>query len=182
MSVKNDFVKPIAVLFFICLFVSAALAVVNSVTKPVIDESARIRAIEARRQILPLADEFVLLEIDNLLSEGLLPAAILEVYRAANGTGYIFTVTVIGYGGEIRILCGIDPDGKIIRANVLDHSETAGLGTPIFEEAHAGQYWGRDKSGIEGISVISGATITSVAFKNAMRHALDAFETVRTRL
>ena len=175
MSVKNDFVVPIAVLLFICLFVSAALAVVNGITKPVIEEGARIRAEEAKKIILPQADEFVLLEVEGL------PRAVTEVHRAVNGTGYIFAVTVIGYGGEINILCGIDPEGRIIRATVMSHTETVGLGTPIFEEPHSSQYWGRNLNGIEMIAAISGATITSAAFKNAMRHALNAFEIVRKR-
>ena len=175
MNIKNDFFMPIAVLFSICLFVSAALAIVNNVTRPVIDEGGRIRAAEARRQIIPHADEFVLLAAEGM------PRSVTEVHRAANGAGYVFTVTVIGYGGEIRILCGVDSDGKIIRAAVLSHTETAGLGTPVFEEHHAGQYWERDINGIDGISIISGATITSVAFKNAMRDALRAFETARTQ-
>ena len=176
MSMKNDFVMPITVLLFICLFVSGALAVVNSVTNPIIEEAARIRAAEARKEIMPQANEFEQLELESLRSQSNLPRTINEIHRAANNTGYIVMVTVIGYGGPIRILCGIDMDGRVIRTAILDHNETQGLGTPIFEEPHAGQYWGRDRSGIEEITVISGATITSVALKNAVRDALIAFE------
>ena len=179
MSVKNDFVKPIAVLFFICLFVSAALAVVNNVTKPVIDEGSRVRAALARKHIIPQADDFERLDINVLRSQSGFPAAVTEVFRASNGEGFIITIIVTGYGGDISILCGVDNSGRIIRAAVLSHTETVGLGTPIFEEPHASQYWGIHIDGIEGISAVSGATITSNAYKNAMRYALAAFEIAR---
>jgi len=172
MNIKNDFILPIVVLLFICLFVSGALAVVNSITEPIISEAAKVRAAEEKTKIIPGA-EFELLNIEGL------PRTITEVHRAANGLGYIFAVSVTGYGTEeIKLLCGVDPAGRIIRATVLSHNETQGLGTPIFEEPHAGQYWRKNIREIEGVTAISGATITSNAFKRAMRDALAAFDIV----
>jgi electron transport complex protein RnfG len=179
MSVKKDFIMPIVVLLFICLFVSGALAIVNIITSPVIEAATRQRAAEEKKVIMPQADEFEILDIYTFRSNNNFPRTITEIHRALNDTGYIFAISVIGYGSdEIKLLCGVDPDGKIIRATVLSHSETQGLGTPIFEQPHAGQYWGRDRSGIDGISAIAGATITSNAFKKAMTDALIAFEIV----
>jgi len=173
MNIKKDFILPIIVLSFVCLFVSAALAVVNSITSPVIIRADAERAAAARKELIPEADEFEIVRADGL------PRSVTEVYKATNDTGFIFAVSVAAYGREpIRLLCGVDPYGRIIRAAVLAHSETQGLGTPIFEEPHAGQYWGRDAVGIEEIAAISGATITSIAFKKAMRDALTAFEIV----
>jgi len=172
MNLKNDFILPIVVLLLICFFVSGALAIVNSITEPIISEAAKVRAAEEKKRIIPNA-EFDLLIVDGL------PRSITEVHRATNGMGYIFAVSVIGYGTEeIKLLCGVDPEGRIIRATVLSHNETQGLGTPIFEEPHAGQYWRKNIREIETVAVISGATITSVAFKRAMRDALTAFEIV----
>jgi len=182
MNIKNDFVLPVIVLSVICLFVSGALAVVNSITEPVIEVASRLHAAEAKKMIIPQAEEFVQLDIEVLRSDNSFPRTVNEVHRAVNGTGYIFAVSVIGYGtDEIKLLCGVDPAGRIIKAAVMSHSETQGLGTPIFEEPHAGQYWGKDRNGIESIDVISGATITSNAFKRAMRDSLAAFEIVRSR-
>jgi len=173
MNLKNDFILPIIVLSLICLFVSAALAVVNNLTSPVIEAAASERAAAARKVIIPQADGFELLIINDL------PRRVTEAYRATNNTGYIFMVTVIGYGGDIHLIVGVDPAGKVIRSAVLAHNETQGLGTPIFEQPHAGQYWGRDRNGIESVEAISGATITSVAYKNAVRDALIAFDVIR---
>jgi electron transport complex protein RnfG len=164
---------PIIVLPVLCLIVSGTLAVCHNITYPIIETAAAERAEAARRDIIPQADEFVLVHADGL------PRTVTEVYRTTNNTGYIFMMTARGYGGEIKIICGIDTDGKIIKSAVLAQTETRGLGTPVFDEPHAGQYWGRDKNGIENIRAISGATITSNAYKNSIRDALTAFDIVR---
>ena len=175
MSVKNDFVKPVIILSLICIFVSGALAVGHNFTQPVIAAAAAERAAVAIREIIPEADGFEPVETSGL------PRSITTVYRTTNNIGYIFMMTVQGYVGDIRFVCGINPDGRIIRTAVLSHTETVGLGTPVFEQPHSGQYWGRDKSGIESIAIVSGATVTSEAFKSGLRDAFAAFEIVRAR-
>ena len=143
-----------------------------------IEESGAIRAATARKEIIPQADEFEFLNIETLRLEGNMPRAVTQALRATNDTGYIFAVTVIGYGGDINILCGIAPDGRIIRAVVLSHNETPSFAASVFAESSVERYWNRDRNGIEEIAIISGATLSAVAFKNAMRHALTAFEVV----
>ena len=174
MNVKNDFVMPILVLSLLCLFVSGTLALGNRFTQPVIEEAAVQRAEEARREIIPQAEEFVLLEAEGM------PRTISHVYGTTNNAGFIFMVTVLGYGGEIKLICGIDGNGNVIKAAALAHNETRGLGTPVFEEPHAGLYFGKDKNGFEGIEAISGATISSNAFKKGIRDSFEAYEIVRT--
>lgn len=172
---KNDFVMPIIVLTLICLFVSALLAIGNNFTQPVIAAAAAGRAGELRKEIIPQADGFEAVPLDNL------PAALTAVYRTTNGAGYIFFVTAMGFGGEVKLICGIDPDGKVIRTAVLEHSETPGFGTPVFHESHASQYWGRDRDGIENVAVVSGSTVSSLAMKSGIRYALEAFDIITTQ-
>ena len=167
---RKDFVMPIAVLSLICLFMSGALAVTNSLTQPVIAAAAAERAETARRDILPHAESFILLEADGL------PKTITAVYATTNNAGYLFMITVNGYGGEINLVCGIDADGKIIRTMTLAETETKGIATPVF--AKEPLYIGKDRK-LEGIDAVSGATITSNAYKNGILDAFDAFEIVR---
>ncbi|MCL2180172.1 MAG: FMN-binding protein [Treponema sp.] len=167
-------IRPILILSLICFFVTGILAFVNNLTYPVIESAAAERAANARKEIIPHADRFELLKINGL------PLNVTQVYRAEYDKGFIFMVTTFGYGGEIKMICGIDPNGNVIKSAVLAHNETQGLGTPIFELPHAGQYWGKDKNGIETIDAISGATITSNAYKNGIRYALAAFEIVKS--
>ena len=49
-SIVKDFVMPIAVLTVICLVISAALAMTNMVTAPIIEETSRRNAEAARKE------------------------------------------------------------------------------------------------------------------------------------
>jgi len=170
---------PILVLTILCLLVSGALAFGNRLTQPIIEEAAARRVEIARREIIPQADGFELLDIEHFRHDGILSKSITEVHRTTNGSGYIVMVTSSGYGGDIKLICGISPEGKIIRTAVMAQNETKGLGTPVFDEAHAGKFRDKDKNSIEDVAAISGATITSNAFKRGIRDSLLAFEIIK---
>jgi electron transport complex protein RnfG len=167
-SVKKDFVMPIVVLTVICLVITAALAITNSFTQPVIEEAAAERAQAARAEIIPEAEDFVLMELEGL------PATITEVYKTTNDVGYIFMITTTGYGGEMDLICGIDQQGCIISVKTLSHSETKGMGSKTTEEPFRSQFVGKDSS-LDGVEAISGATISSTAYINAINDAFTAW-------
>ena len=169
---KKDFIQPILVLTLISLFISGLLAFGNSVTEPIIVRAAAERAENARKEIIPDADEFVLIETEKL------PASVTEVYGTTNGVGYVFMITSPGgYGGDIKLICGIDPDGKLIGSAVLDHKETQGLGTVVLDRA--GVYEGMDKTLAATVDAISGATITSRSHQNGILDAFEAFDIIK---
>lgn len=166
---NRQYIMCIVVLTVICLFISAALAVVNRVTLPVITEANAIRAEEARIKVLPEADGFDEIQLDEK------PESVTQIFRASNGAGYVVMMTVKGYGGNIEIICGIDANGRITQTQTLNnHSETAGLGAKIDNDEFKGQFVGRD-SDLEGVDTISGATISSTAYKNAIADAFTAY-------
>jgi len=169
---KNDFIKPILVLTLICLLVSGALAVTNSVTEPVIADAAAQRSEEAIRNTIPEAEGFEKVTSDSL------PESVKEAYRTTNNVGYVFIVGTSGYGGDMLLICGIGPEGDIIRCATLEQSETKGLGSRITEAQFEQQFTGVDSS-MEGVQAISGATISSTAYISAVRDALEAFGIVR---
>ena len=164
-------VMPVIVLPLICLFVSGTLSICNSFTQPVIDQAAARRVEIARRDIMPRADGFESLELPGL------PKAITAVYREINGTGFIFLITTMGYGGEMKLICGIDPDGTIIKTATLSQVETKGITGPVFEEPYQSQYIGKD-SNLNDVAAVSGATISSTAYKKGIREAFTAFTMV----
>ena len=63
-NAANDFVKPILVLALICLVMSATLALINSVTRPIIEDTEAQIAEAARMEVLPEADGFKEMDID----------------------------------------------------------------------------------------------------------------------
>ena len=171
---RKDFVAPILVLMMICLVASGALALVDNVTNPVIEAAAVERTNEAMRKQIPNADGFELIELQGL------SGAVKAVYRTTNDVGYVFIVSSNGFGGEIRIICGIGPDGKLTGSEVLEHSETKGIGTVIEQSSFTDQFAGKD-SRLEGVSTVTGATISTSAYVRAIKAALEAFETAKAR-
>jgi electron transport complex protein RnfG len=161
---------PIMALVLICLVISGALAIGNNATQPIIVSAAEERAETARRAIIPDADGFVLLDTGGM------PKTITEAYKTTNDKGYVFMISSRGYDGNINLICGIDRDGRIIKSVTLSHTETQGLGTKVIDMES--QYDGKDRN-LEGISAISGATITSNAYMKGVRDAFEAFEMVK---
>ena len=104
-----------------------------------------------------------------------LPATVTEVYRADNGAGYVFMLTTKGYGGDMKLICGIDKDGLITQCNTLSQSETKGLGTKTTLPEFRDQFVGKDSS-LSGVQTISGATVSSRPYINAIKDAFAAYE------
>lgn len=174
-SVKADFVMPILVLMLICLVMSGLLAGTNYLTADIIAQGEIDRAEQARRDVLPAADSFEKLS-DIVIPEG---NTVTEVYRAENGAGYVFMIETTGYGakGSLKLICSIDANGNIVETDTLGHDETAGLGTKVTEDAFRDQFRQKDSS-LEGVDTISGATITSSAYVNAIKDVFAIYDTI----
>jgi electron transport complex protein RnfG len=166
---KKEFLLPIAVLFTICFVVSAALGITNSITAPLIEEAERAAAEAARLEVLPEASGFERVDLEGL------PQGVTDVYRAQNGAGFVFMLSTKGYGGEMRLICGVNAEGHITATKVLVHSETQGLGSKIVSAAFGGQFIGNDRE-LSDVSAISGATISSNAYINAIKDAFTALD------
>ena len=176
-GVTADFILPIVVLVLICAVMSGLLAVTNNITDPIIKAAEEQAAEKARKDVLNAADSFEKVEVSGL------PEAVTEVYKAANGAGYTFSIVAQGYGGKgtLKIAVGIDMDGRITGTYVLGHEETAGLGSKITTDAFQGQFPGKDAgyvSDIKNIDTISGATRSSNYFRLALTYAFEAFDMV----
>lgn len=170
---KNDIIKPIAVLVCICLAVTALLAYINSVTAPIIKAADEKAAAQARSEVLKEADSFKLLSVKKL------PECVDEVYKAENGSGFVFMLTVKGYGGDMNLICGIKSDGTIEQSKTLSHSETSGLGSKTAEDPYRKQYFGKTENTLDEVDAISGATISSTAYKKAITDAFKAYDMVK---
>lgn len=163
---KWDTLKPIVVLTAICLVVSAALAGTYALTKPVIDAAKAAEANAALVAVLPEGKDFEKVECET--------ENVLDAYKESSGAGYVFQAQGKGFGGMITVMVGIGPDGTITGTQVMDHSETAGIGTQIENESFQQQYVGKDYT-LEGTETISGATFSSKGFNYAINAAYEAY-------
>ena len=94
--------------------------------------------------------------------------------------------TTMGFGGDLKILVGFDPEGNILGYTLLEHAETPGLGAKAdkwFQKGQKGDIIG--KSPAEPLTVskdggqvdaITASTITSRAFLLAVNNAYNAYK------
>ena len=168
MSMFKEFAMPPLVLTVIAAVVTGALVATESITTPIIEQQAAAAADVARAVVLPAADSFNQLTVDEMPEGG------VDVYEATNGSGYVVTAQAKGYGGMLKVMVGIDSNGLITGTEVLENNETQGLGSKVSEHAFMDQYIGKD-SNLEGIEAIGGTTISSNAFTKAVRIAYEVY-------
>lgn len=168
----KEYLRPTLVLAIIALIMTAFLAVANEITTPIIAENNAKKANESRVLVLPEADTFEELSGD-------FPENTVDAYKASNGAGYAITTTAKGYDSDpLKIMVGINADGKIEKINILASSETPGLGSKVSNESFLNQVIGMDAS-MEGYEMISGATKSSTAVKKAIQTAYEVYEMVK---
>ena len=168
----NEIIKPVLVLVSICLVVTALLAYINSVTSPIIAKAEEEKTRQAMAEVLSEADSFEKLEIGNL------PERVTQAYSATNGAGYVFMLTTKGEGGDMKLICGMDADGVIEQCKTLSHAETSGLGSKTAEDPYRNQYCKKSAETLGEVDAITGATISSNAYKNAIEDAFKAYDIV----
>ena len=169
---KKEIIMPVVVLAVICLVITAALAFTNSTTAPVIALAAEERAEAARHEAIPDATGFTKLDVEGL------PETIKEVYASDNQVGYVFMVTTKGYGGDMELICSVVNNGRILMCKTLKHSETKGMGSKTADEPFRSQFIGKDAE-LEGVNAVTGATISSTAYINAIHDVFTAYEMVK---
>lgn len=176
----KEILMPTIVLFVICVVASALLGGTNMLTE---DKIATIEA-EAKVQAMQtvMADAVSFSE-EAQASE---TVAYCEALDAdGNVIGYAFTVSENGYGGEIKIMVGVNTDGTVRKLAVLSaDNETPGLGLNIKKDSFLDQFIGKvngiavnkNAPGENEIQALTSATISSSAVTRAVNAALDCFE------
>ncbi len=173
------------VLTLIALISAAALGFTYGQTKPILDEQARQREIQAVANVVPEFD-------NNPTEESLVPDDFpdIEIYPATRsgsrvGTA-VRTYSSNAYGGDLEIMVGFNQDGEITGSTVLEHAETPGLGAKLTEDSFQEQFLNRRPQS-EALAVtqdggeidsITAATISSRAFVEAINRAWEAVESV----
>jgi electron transport complex protein RnfG len=191
----------------IALFAAAVLgvglvAVMHQATRERIDAIARERTLATFREVLhgqqfdndPLADTLTVVDAELLGT-----TQPVTVYRARLGGATVAVVLAPvapgGYGGPIRLLVGIVPDGRLLGVRVSQHHETPGLGDAIearkssWIENFTGkslsntplEHWRVRKDGGD-FDQFTGATVTPRAVVGAVANVLAYFDRHRAEL
>ncbi len=181
----------------ICIIVSGILALVNQITSEPIAKAEIEAKVAAIRAVTPAFDNNPFTELQRVLPEGETDS--LTVYpakKAGKLVGFaIESYTLKGFSGLIRTMIGFDAEGKLIDFAVLQHAESPGLGSRIYEWYHEKSETGgiRDLRGMDmktvspltvskdggKVDAITAATISSRAFLDAVNRAWKTFSTVQ---
>ncbi|OIO74380.1 MAG: hypothetical protein AUJ85_05835 [Elusimicrobia bacterium CG1_02_37_114] len=146
-------------LTLLCSFAAGSLALVYMKTLPMIEYQKKKEEIEfGRKKVLPQASIFK--EEENYVAG----------YNEKNEiVGKIITSNIRGYGGNIRLMVGMDNENKIIGVKILEQYETPGVGDQILDKKFLSQFENKDETDINfrkdggKIDAITGATISSKA-------------------
>ncbi len=182
--------KDIARLCFVLTLITAVsagvLAYVSNQTEEPIARALREAKMKAVRQVLPSYDNELMEDRVFVESE---EGDSLEVFVGKKGdqfTGAAFPVVAHeGYSGDINFLVGVNSDGVIQGIQILNHSETPGLGAKIKEPEFRNQYrqcsidspqvWKVTRDGGK-FEPVTGATISSRAITEATLKGLEFFK------
>ena len=162
---KLEKIKPTIVLSTICIAVALVLSAVNMITGPIIEERRNASANEALLVVMPEGKGFEKLDISSLG----LPANITNAYKETSGKGYVFLVTANGYKPGLTVMCGIDAEGKVVGSKCLETQDTFGK-EPELDNSYNGQSLADFTP-----NMITGATMTSGGYRDAVNTALQAF-------
>jgi electron transport complex protein RnfG len=130
---------------------------------------------ELLQKVFPQADRF------ESVDRGFIKYEL--AYKGEERIGGAFYTEGRGYAGPMRIMVGIDSQGKVVEVILLSHQETLGLWTRQADQEFRSQFRGKggpftlkrdDPSG--NLDGVTSATITCRAIIGAVEEALRAFK------
>lgn len=183
---KNKEILVVALkLFIITALAALCLAAVNKITSPIIAQNNAATEVKLQQEVLPEATEFATSEVPQLETDNVTVEKInVGLNSSKELSGYVVTaVSHAGYGGDLKVMVGIDKDLKVTRVKIMESSETAGLGANASKPQFIDQFMGAQSSNLKvvkgvanenEISAIASATVTSKAVTACVNASLDA--------
>lgn len=177
MKSKKEIILPAIILFIICLISTLLLSLTNSVTSGQIEQIQKENADKARKKVCAEAVSFQPVDSGKDVST--------EIYKALDASGvcigYAVSTMDKSYGGDIKVMTGLDTEGKVTGVEILQIDDTPGLGMNAKKEGFRAQYSGKSADSLvvsktaEGdeIQAITGATKTSEAVTRCVKKAYD---------
>ena len=188
-KLESSLLNMVLVLTGVAVIMGGILAYVNHLTEgPINDQKAKALA-DGIKSVMCVSDLNVA-KTDTVRQDikGKEFTYIIYQTQDAQGKdlGAAVESTTGGFGGDLKVLVGFDPEGKILGYTLLEHAETPGLGAKAdkwFQKGEKGDIIG--KSPAEPLTVskdggkvdaITASTITSRAFLLAVNNAYNAYK------
>jgi len=173
----RDILKITLTLVVIYLIGGIVLAMVYSVTSPVIYKFSKMEKEQALREIVPEADKIEKLGDWTFRDK---PAEYFSVKKGDDTTGYIVQSYGKGFGGYMSLLVAVDRDLKIQKVRILSHKETPGFIEDVASDRFLDQFKGKGLGNLklvkvettEHVQAVTGATVSSRGVTTGTRDGL----------
>lgn len=191
-KLESSLLNMVLVLTGVAVIMGAVLAWVNHLTEGPINEQ-KTQALANGIKAVMVCDDLVVSKTDTVRqndSKGKELTYVIYQTKDKQGKdlGAAVESTTGGFGGDLKVLVGFDPEGKILGYTLLEHAETPGLGAKAdkwFQKGGKGDIIGKDpavnklavtKGGEGEVDAITASTITSRAFLLAVNNAYKAYK------
>ena len=188
-KLESSLLNMVLVLTGVAVIMGGVLAFVNHLTEgPIAEQKAK--ALSDGIKAVMVCDNLTLAKTDTVKQDvngKELTYVIYQVKDAQdNDLGAAVESTTMGFGGNLKVLVGFNPEGTILGYTLLEQTETPGLGAKAdkwFQKGEKGDIVGKDPSTPLTVSkdggqveAITASTITSRAFLNAVNNAYSAYK------
>ena len=188
-KLESSLLNMVLVLTSVAVIMGGILAFVNHLTEgPISDQKAKALA-DGIKTVL-VCDDLTVTATDTVRQNVAGKELTYIIYQTkdakGNDLGAAVESTTGGFGGDLKVLVGFDPEGKILGYTLLEHAETPGLGAKAdkwFQKGEKGDIIGKSpaeplvvsKDGGQ-VDAITASTITSRAFLLAVNNAYNAYK------
>lgn len=189
-KLKSSLLNMVLVLTGVAVIMGGILAFVNHLTeRPIADQKAK--ALADGIKTVMCVDDLKVARTDTVRQNDAkgkeLTFIIYQIQDAQNqDLGAAVESTTGGFGGDLKVLVGFNPDGTVLGYTLLEHAETPGLGAKAdkwFQKGEKGDIVGKtpaeplvvSKDGGQ-VDAITASTITSRAFLLAVNNAYNAYK------
>ena len=188
-KLESSLLNMVLVLTGVAVVMGGILAYVNHLTEGPISEQKE-KALANGIKTVMVCNDLTVAKTDEVKQDvdGKELTFIIYQVKDAQGKdlGAAVQSTTMGFGGDLKVLVGFDPEGKILGYTLLEHAETPGLGAKAdqwFQKDQKGDIIGKDpqepltvsKDGGQ-VDAITASTITSRAFLKAVNQAYNAYK------
>lgn len=191
-KLESSLLNMVLVLTGVAVIMGGILAFVNHLTSGPINEQKEKTLADGIKTVM-VCDQLTVAKTDTVKQNDAKGKEMTYIiYQAQDkdgkNIGAAVESTTGGFGGDLRILVGFDPEGTILGYTLLEHAETPGLGAKAdkwFQKGEKGDIVGKNPGtnrlgvtkGDEGeIDAITASTITSRAFLLAVNNAFKAYQ------
>jgi len=181
-KLDSSFVNMLLSLTLISAGMAAALALVYISTKGPIAKTEKEKTERAVKNVIPPFDRLV---TKKIAVEGSDSITLNYGFKSDSLVGIaVETNTSKGFGGKIKCVIGVLPNGNINNIGGFEMRETPGLGTKLKDPKFLTQFLGKNPTNFKlkvkkdggQVDAITAATVSSRAFCDAAQNAFTAIE------